>query len=424
MPTKKLQMLGYKIVPPEHIGLSAFEIAKENGFEGTEAEWLEHLATLKIHTTSNLNTATAPGLYQVTGSSTLNLPHPYHVPDGQMMPNDFGYGTVIVENNGDRVYQTICNNNISAKRFYKPITQTWGEWEYENPPYISDIEYRTTDRIDGMVVYKRITSDGILEYRLDGESEDAWRTYQDSLGITQESLGISQESLGINLESIGAAPAGYGIGKLENYSCASDADVDRILDEQIADMEDQSFKRFVLSFTTTTNFTGGGGHYYVDIYRMEPTYATITVKSYIAGGRTLQRVWTKESNETSATLKPWEWENPPLKVGVEYRTTERFLGEPVYAKLIDFGSLPSNGGSSYSYVADYLCDIVRVDGFWYYGTSKAVKKPFVSADFINTLWFASITEDDKTTWNLYVDANADGSSYYGLPAIYYTKREV
>lgn len=30
---------------------------------------------------------------------------------------------------------------------------------------------------------------------------------------------------------------------------------------------------------------------------------------------------------------PWEWVNPPMVVGVEYRTTERYLSKPVYKKL-------------------------------------------------------------------------------------------
>lgn len=37
----------------------------------------------------------------------------------------------------------------------------------------------------------------------------------------------------------------------------------------------------------------------------------------------------------------WEYVNPPLYLGVEYRTTERYLGKPVYCRLIDFGSLPN-----------------------------------------------------------------------------------
>jgi hypothetical protein len=30
-----------------------------------------------------------------------------------------------------------------------------------------------------------------------------------------------------------------------------------------------------------------------------------------------------------------------MELGVEYRTTERYLGKPVYAKAVDFGALPN-----------------------------------------------------------------------------------
>lgn len=39
---------------------------------------------------------------------------------------------------------------------------------------------------------------------------------------------------------------------------------------------------------------------------------------------------------------PWEWPNPPMLLGVEYRTTERYLGKPVYVMAVDFGSLPNS----------------------------------------------------------------------------------
>ena len=39
--------------------------------------------------------------------------------------------------------------------------------------------------------------------------------------------------------------------------------------------------------------------------------------------------------------EPWEYVNPPMELDAEYRTTERLNGKPVYAKLIDFGTLPN-----------------------------------------------------------------------------------
>lgn len=46
---------------------------------------------------------------------------------------------------------------------------------------------------------------------------------------------------------------------------------------------------------------------------------------------------------TGAKIYPWEWVNPPLSTDVEYRTTERYLGKPVYAKLVDCGAIPEQG---------------------------------------------------------------------------------
>ena len=39
----------------------------------------------------------------------------------------------------------------------------------------------------------------------------------------------------------------------------------------------------------------------------------------------------------SSAIGEWEYENPPMELGIEYRTTERYLGKPVYVKLVDLG---------------------------------------------------------------------------------------
>lgn len=37
------------------------------------------------------------------------------------------------------------------------------------------------------------------------------------------------------------------------------------------------------------------------------------------------------------TWSEWAWANPPMMAGVEYQTTEFYLGKPVYVKLTDLG---------------------------------------------------------------------------------------
>ena len=44
----------------------------------------------------------------------------------------------------------------------------------------------------------------------------------------------------------------------------------------------------------------------------------------------------------NGSIGPWEWINPPMQLGVEYRTTERYNGKPVYMKLVDCGAGPNN----------------------------------------------------------------------------------
>lgn len=39
----------------------------------------------------------------------------------------------------------------------------------------------------------------------------------------------------------------------------------------------------------------------------------------------------------SGTWDEWGWVNPPMEFNTPYRTTERFLGKPVYTMLLDFG---------------------------------------------------------------------------------------
>lgn len=164
--------------------------------------------------------------------------------------------------------------------------------------------------------------------------------YNQILAVCNELIGVAgnhhtltNNPHGVTPEQIGAAPAGYGLGNLVNYTVTNDTEIDSTLIAAINSLGGHSFKRIVLSFTTTTNFTNGGGHYYTDIYKLSTNYAIITIKSYIAGGRTMQRIWY------DGALKPWEWVNPPLAVGEEYRTTDRIDGKAVYKKKNNSGEI-------------------------------------------------------------------------------------
>lgn len=61
----------------------------------------------------------------------------------------------------------------------------------------------------------------------------------------------------------------------------------------------------------------------------------------------------------SDAWQPWEWLTPPMDLGVEYRTTERYLGKPLYKKLIEF---PSLTGRDYQYINSRVCFAISAIG--------------------------------------------------------------
>ena len=50
----------------------------------------------------------------------------------------------------------------------------WKPWEWVNPPMVSGTEYRTTERCQNKAVYKKLDTDGVIKWRLDGET--TWHT--------------------------------------------------------------------------------------------------------------------------------------------------------------------------------------------------------------------------------------------------------
>ena len=70
---------------------------------------------------------------------------------------------------------------------------------------------------------------------------------------------------------------------------------------------------------------------------------------------------------------PWEWVNPPMEVGVEYRTTERYLGKPVYAKARTYAF-----ESSYDSASQFEFEIPHeISNFGSLVRAEAVSPPYM-----------------------------------------------
>lgn len=91
-------------------------------------------------------------------------------------------------------------------------------------------------------------------------------------------------------------------------------------------------------------------------------HSTFATRSYIdalmqADGENLYRIVDGEK----------EWFNPPMERGVEYRTTERFEGKPVYKCLIYVGEtlFPLSGGSATYDYAGKGFHVISIEGSIY-----------------------------------------------------------
>ena len=105
-----------------------------------------------------------------------------------------------------------------------------------------------------------------------------------------------------------------------------------------------------------------------------------------------------------------EWFNPPMYTGKEYRTTERYIGKPVYVKAIDFGAAPN---STLKAVSIGTANIEKIVDFkWMYSDGNDIGMLITNPNF--TLVAAN-------TGNVVIETNADVSSFMIKAVVKYIK---
>lgn len=125
----------------------------------------------------------------------------------------------------------------------------------------------------------------------------------------------------------GKAPAGYGLGTDSTKITDFNAALTNGFFRSESDSVNGPFDGFIGLVFVHSSYAGATHMVRQDAYRRLSGCPEHYVRYCIAG-----------------TWKEWEYENPPMLLGVEYRTTERYLGKPVYAQLFSVGAC--SAGSS------------------------------------------------------------------------------
>lgn len=113
------------------------------------------------------------------------------------------------------------------------------------------------------------------------------------------------------------------------------------------------------------------------------------------------------------TWTPWEWPDPPLALGVEYRTTERYQGKPVYVKVVDCGACPAAGFKDVTFGERGVVVPVRCYGNFGYGGGTTI--PFQSTE-TDAMQIGVLINFIR----IHTNGN-DFSSYNCTATVYYTK---
>ena len=181
----------------------------------------------------------------------------------------------------------------------------------------------------------------------------------------------------------GVAPAGYGLGETSPYIAKTSES-----GEYDADTIDKTG-----FFAAKTNTPTGKWCYGLHVNRLDNKAFQLLTSEFSEKEFALRK-------KISGVWQPWEWVNPPMQLGIEYRTVERYNGKPVYAKLLNFGALPNSTSKSFAHGISSLGYVVDI-----YGQGVAGQDVKVSVD----------------TTNITITSTSNLSAVTAYPVIKYTK---
>ena len=206
------------------------------------------------------------------------------------------------------------------------------------------------------------------------------------------------------------APAGFGFGDAiqdiattsaeESYEtyCAK---VDAVLDA----MPDKTAK-LVRAYPPAVY--GNAGTTISLLYKGDANYAVLSnIGSSdvgLCGWRMIKLRYP--SSSSPPVWMPFEWEHPLMQIGVEYRTTERYNGKPVYAKAISFGQAPNATYKDVSHGIENFSQLVSYTGMM--GGANLIEAPALDNIQINAS-------------NIRITTNTDVSASYVYLVLRYTK---
>lgn len=276
-------------------------------------------------------------------------------------------------------------------------------------PSSNNLGYQVIDRIDDTHILIAVEpgADMIQRIRTDVaglQNDVANRVRYDAA----QSLSDTQKAQARG--NIGAAPDGFGLGANGwpyAYTVVTGDTINELDRSGLYWYLDNNNPLYTDGWNSGTSglllHLEGDGHNTLSARQVfYPNYAV----NNAIGATHVERVKT-----TSGEWQPWEFVYPPMVIGNEYRTTERYLGKPVYVQLIDFGYGPNNSNAHVTKTIENIDTIVRWSGTASDGTAFPFANHMYSPAHVldgivykgsNALHIDLYTNENKSKVNLYV----------------------
>ena len=129
------------------------------------------------------------------------------------------------------------------------------------------------------------------------------------------------------------APAGYGLGGNAIMTDSPDYNLDNI-----------SGSGWFVGVPKMDNFTFGS----CLVENIQWAAGEGAQIAFLYPGTSSPAVYNTRIQRTkfNYAFGPWEWINPPMQLGIEYRTTERYNGKPVFVMAVDGGVFPNSSSKT------------------------------------------------------------------------------
>lgn len=245
-------------------------------------------------------------------------------------------------------------------------------------------------------------------YHITNSTKDAdiARNFELLESYLQEHMANGNNPHRVTAKQVGAAAAGFGYGEpmawlgFDANAWAATGTFQADLEAMFSAMPQGSCKQvqFVDENLNTQKLFG-------TLWKYTDDYGVLTANNY-SGVMAVK-------NYYGGKWEPWEWNNPPMVAGVEYRTINRYNKKPVYVKAVELGTLPASGQSAI-YYSNAKATVVSYDVYAIASSGNKTNFPIISASgIINGSTFAS-------GYTITVNAHTDLSNRTGYAIVRYT----